>query len=198
MASRTAGLIACACAHMRARHRARSLWGGGTARALAARVCRATRVRIGPPALEGRRASGRALSFGARPWCHALALAALRAADLRMCVRERPPLLFLVTSITANELGGNFPLTIYFTGVGFCAPQRPKTRGVGGAPQALFDAARASRRASRLSYGGGVVAITSWLWPWYPFCSCLADKREYFCDEHHRHADLNIRGRAGV
>ena len=29
--------------------------------------------------------------------------------------------------------------------------------------QALFVAARASRRASRVSWGGGVVAITSWL-----------------------------------
>ena len=38
------------------------------------------------------------------------------------------------------------------------------------------------------------------------FCSCLADKREWFCDERHGyadderhgHADLSIRGREGV
>ena len=80
------GRLVCACALMRARHRARSLWGGGAARALATRARRASRVGIGPPSLEGRRASDRALSFGARLWCHAPALAS-RAAGLRMCAR---------------------------------------------------------------------------------------------------------------
>ena len=60
---------------MRARHRARSLWGGGAARALATRARRASQVGIGLPSLEGRHASYSALSFGARLWCHAPALA---------------------------------------------------------------------------------------------------------------------------
>ena len=80
------GRLVCACALTRARHRARSIWGGGAAGALATRARRASQVRIGPPSLEGRRASNGALSFGAR---HAPALAS-RAAGLRMCVRERP------------------------------------------------------------------------------------------------------------
>ena len=55
----------CACMQ-ESGHCARSLSGGGAARALAARARRAMRVGIGPPAIEGRRASDRALSFGAK------------------------------------------------------------------------------------------------------------------------------------
>ena len=42
---------------------------------------------IGPPTLEGRRASDKTLSFGARPWCHTPVLAS-RAVGLRMCARH--------------------------------------------------------------------------------------------------------------
>ena len=70
--------------------RTRSVWGGGAARAFAARAHHAARVGFGPPALEGRRAGDRAFSFEARPWCHALAIV-LRTAGLRMCARERSP-----------------------------------------------------------------------------------------------------------
>ena len=84
------GRLVCACVLMRARHRARSLWGGGAARALATRARRASQIGNGNPSLEGRCASTKALSFGARPWWHASALAS-RAAGLRMCARERPP-----------------------------------------------------------------------------------------------------------
>ena len=81
LASRAAGLRMCARAA-----NARSLWGGGAARALAVRARHVTRVGLDPPTLEDRRASDRALSFGVRPWCHAPALAS-RAAGLRMCAR---------------------------------------------------------------------------------------------------------------
>ena len=47
-------------------HCARSLSGGGAARALAARARFVVRVGIGPSALECRRASDRALSFAAK------------------------------------------------------------------------------------------------------------------------------------
>ena len=56
---------ACTCAQ-ESGHRARSLWGGGAAHAEATRVRRAARVGIGAPTLECRRASDRALSFGAK------------------------------------------------------------------------------------------------------------------------------------
>ena len=82
--------LSCACAHEKALPRALSLSRGGAARALAACSCRAAPVEIGSSTLEGRRANGRALSFGAWPWCHAPALAS-RATGLRMCARERPP-----------------------------------------------------------------------------------------------------------
>ena len=50
------------------------------------RARHAARVGFDPPALEGRRASDRALPFGARSWCHAPVLTS-RAAGLRMCAR---------------------------------------------------------------------------------------------------------------
>ena len=82
-------LPACACAQ-ESGHRTRSVWGGGAARAFAARARHAARVGFGPPALKGRRAGDRGFSFEARPWCHALAIV-LRTAGLRMCARERSP-----------------------------------------------------------------------------------------------------------
>ena len=82
LASRAAGL------HVRARERPPRSLSVGRRRGRRARY--AAQVRISPPALEGRRASDRPLSFGARPWCHAPALASL-AAGLRICSRERPP-----------------------------------------------------------------------------------------------------------
>ena len=86
LASSAAG---CACAQ-ESGHRTRSLSVGGAAGALAARARHAALVRIDPPALESRRASARALSFDARPWRYAPALAS-RAAGLRICARERSP-----------------------------------------------------------------------------------------------------------
>ena len=83
----SAGLARGRLAHVhKSGHCARSLSGGGAARALAARARRAARVRNGPIALEGLRASVRAHSLSARQWCHAQALAS-RAAVLRMCAR---------------------------------------------------------------------------------------------------------------
>ena len=85
---------ACACAQ-ESSHRKRSVWGGGAARAFAARARHAARGGFGHPAQEGRHAGDGALFFDARPWCHALALAS-RIAGLRMCTRERPPHAFCV------------------------------------------------------------------------------------------------------
>ena len=89
-------LTHCQLTHVRKRAvTARTVWGGGAARAFAARARHAMRVCFGPPALEGRCAGDRAMSFDARPWCHALALA-LRIAGLRICARERPTHAFCV------------------------------------------------------------------------------------------------------
>ena len=84
----------CTCAQ-ESGHRARSLWGGGAVSALAACARHAARVGTDPPVLEGHRASESALSFGARPWCHAMALAS-RAGRLAR-VRK--------TAATARALG---------------------------------------------------------------------------------------------
>ena len=53
----------------RARHCARCLSGGGTARELAARARRAAVVVVGPCSKKGHCTGERPLSFGARPWC---------------------------------------------------------------------------------------------------------------------------------
>ena len=58
---------ACACVQTRSRHRARSVWGGGAARALAARARRAALDVVGPRPMKGHCTSERPLSFGARP-----------------------------------------------------------------------------------------------------------------------------------
>ena len=65
---------------------ARALCGEEAQQARLPRARHAARVGIGAPTLEGRRASDRALSFAARPWCHAPALVQ-HAAGLRMCAR---------------------------------------------------------------------------------------------------------------
>ena len=58
---------ACACAHTRSRHCARSLSGGGAAHALATRARRAILVVLGPLPLKGHITSERPLPYGAKP-----------------------------------------------------------------------------------------------------------------------------------
>ena len=59
--------------HTRARHFARCLSGGGAARRLAARACRAGLVVVGRRTRYGYCTGKRPFSFGARPWCDVLA-----------------------------------------------------------------------------------------------------------------------------
>ena len=75
---------ACACAHTRSRHCARSLSGGGAARALAARARRAALVGVGPYPMEGHCTSETASPSvqGRAPTCQPRPL---RTARLRVC-----------------------------------------------------------------------------------------------------------------
>ena len=79
--------VGCACSAL-ARHCALSLSGGSAARALPTCARRAALPGVGPYPMEAHRASGTAVSLGARPCSDAPAAASKRAADLRTCASQ--------------------------------------------------------------------------------------------------------------
>ena len=154
------GRLVCACAHMRARHRARSLWGGGAARALAVHARCAALVGIDPLTVEGRRTSDRALSFGARPWCHTpLAHGRLVCACVHMRARH----------LARSLWGGGAARAL--------AARTCRTAWVGIGPLAL-EAAALATGLSRSVQGRGATRPRA-----QPTCACAQESghRFFFC-----------------